>query len=484
MATTLMRDGAPYDLRARRRLAHEASTAQSRRQPRDVPRPPGPNGWALIARQTLNLQSPLDLFTDIAARYPRLSYSRLPGGHLYVLNDAELIDEVYRRHGRALGKSRPLQVAKILLGNGLLTDEGESHLRHRRLVAPAFHRDRIRGYSTAMVEAVLEHEASWRPGMRVDMAAQMSTMTLDIVGRTLFGADLRSDASQLQASLRSLLDSFPRLILPAGMLMSRIPGTRLHRGLADSVAVDDLVARMIEDHRRLGDTGDLLSMLIAATDEGVSMDDAQLRDEAVTLVLAGHGTTAMTLTWTWHLLAAHPREARELRAELHRVLGGRAPNHDDVEQLPVTRAVIAESMRLFPPAWTIGRMTTQEITIDGWTVPAGSGLMASQYAMHRNPRYWPSALTFRPSRWLTPSGEFSEKAPGQPTGAWFPFGFGNRMCIGDRFALTETVLALATLAQRWAPAAVPGHPVRIRPAITLRPDGGLPMVVERAPSLG
>lgn len=219
-------------------------------------------------------------------------------------------------------------------------------------------------------------------------------------------------------------------------------------------------------------------MLISAQEDGAGMSDDQLRNEVMTLVLAGHETTAMNLTWTWYLLSVNPAEARTLREELAAVLQGRAPTMADLANLPFTRAVISESMRLFPPAWVIGRQTTADIEIDGWPVPAGSVIMTSQYAMQRDPRYWDSALTFRPSRWLDDGGAYSEKAPGQPRGAWFPFGYGKRQCIGDQFALTEAALVVATLAQTWAPRLVPGSPVEPFAAVTLRPRNGMPMTLE------
>lgn len=307
----------------------------------------------------------------------------------------------------------------------------------------------------------------------------MSALTLDIVGRTLFGTDLRGNAREVGHALDEVLETFPVLLLPGAETFMRLPirpRRRMDRATAD---LDALVARMVQEHRESGDTGDLLSMLVAAREDGVGMTDTQLRDEVVTLVLAGHETTAMLLTWTWWLLSTHPGTADALHAELDGVLAGAAPTVDDVVRLPYTRAVVAESLRLYPPAWTLGRRLVADVEADGWLIPRGSQVMASQWVLHRDPRFWDSALAYRPERWLGADGAYDESAPGQPRGAWFPFGWGNRRCIGDQFALTEAVLVLATLAQRWAPETVPGHPVDVRPAVTLRPKYGMPAVLHR-----
>lgn len=464
-----------YDTEARRRLARESVKALDTRQPRGIPRPPGPNGAGFVMQQFLSGSLGPEYFSRLAFRYPTIAHWSVLGRHIYVISDADVLDHVHREHARVLCKSRALMEAKVLLGNGLLTNEGADHLRQRRLVQPAFHRDRIREYAERMVAATLDHEREWTAGRTVEMAADMSALTLDIVGRTLFGADLRADAAGVGASLSKLLEAFPRLMVPGGQLMSRIPGTALHALPAELDALDTMVQRMIDDHRDAGDTGDLLSMLIAATEDGHGMTDAQLRDEVMTLVLAGHETTAMNLTWTWYLLSNNPIEAAALRAELAAVLDGRPPRFDDMAQLHRTKAVIYESMRLYPPAWIIGRSTTTEIEVAGWRLPTGSIILTSQYAMHRNPRYWPEAGAFRPERWLDAEGKFSERNPGQPRGAWFPFGYGKRQCIGDQFAITEATMALATLAQRWEPTLVPGSTVEPIGAVTLRPRTGIPM---------
>lgn len=476
---SIMRDGHPYDTEARREMARQAVKDHDVKQPRGVPRPDGPNGALFVMRQMLVKDLSPQYFVELARKYPQVAHWSVLGRHLYAINSAELIEHTHREHARDLHKSRALQEAKVLLGEGLLTAEGDHHLRQRRLVQPAFHRDRIREYGARMVAATEDFEPNWTDGDTVDMAASMSTLTLDIVGRTLFSADLREDADGVGQALTALVEAFPQLMLPGGQLLARIPGTELNRLPQEMDELDVIVERMITDHRAGGDNGDLLSMLIAAQEDGVGMDDAQIRDEVMTLVLAGHETTAMNLAWTWYLLSINPAAADWLHEELDATLAGRTPSVDDIAALPRTRAVIHESLRLYPPAWIFGRTTTADIEVGQWHLPTGSVILTSQFAMHRDPRYWDSALAFKPQRWLDAEGQFSEKAPGQPRGAWFPFGYGKRKCIGDQFALTEAVLVLATLAQRWAPQLVPGTDVQPFGAITLRPKDGLPMVLRR-----
>ncbi len=479
-ATTVpMRNGHPYDTEARRALAQASVKEHDIAQPRGVPRPDGPNGAAFLFRQFLSRDMGPEHFAELASRYPRIAAWSVLGRRLYMINDADLIESTHRSFARSFHKGRALQEAKVLLGNGLLTSEDEQHMRQRRLVQPAFHRDRIREYATRMVAAAVEHGERWVDGVEVDMTADMSALTLDIVGRTLFSADLRDDAADVGEALNKLLEAFPRLMLPGGQLIARIPGTVLNKLPAELDELDAVVQRLIDDHRAAGDSGDLLSMLIAAQEDGVGMDDAQLRDEVMTLVLAGHETTAMNLTWTWYLLHLNPAEAAILRGELADVLAGRPPTFEDIANLPRTRAVIYESLRLFPPAWIIARTTIEDIVVEGWPIPAGSAIITSQFAMQRDPRYWPQAHLFRPERWLTDDGQFSEKAPGMPKGAWFPFGYGKRQCIGDQFALTEATLVLATLAQRWSPELVPNTEVQPMGAVTLRPRDGMPMILRR-----
>ena len=471
----------PLDLRetarvSMARMAHTDVVIPKDRR-RDVARPPGPRGIQVVRRFATGNDAPW-FMVEIERKYPTIAHMNLIGEHTYLLTSPEAIVEAFIGHGRETMKGPGLQGAKAVLGNGLLTSEGEVHLRNRRLVQPAFHRDRVAEYARDMVSLTLDHEAAWRDGQAVDMQTDMSALTLTIVGRTLFGADLADDAQEIGEALEGLLTGMGRYLVFGPKALS-IPSPPRKRALTSFARIDRIVQRTIDEHRALGDTGDMLSMLLAAEEDGSGFTDAQVRDEAMTLILAGHETTAMTMTWTWMLLAQYPEVAEWLHEELDAVLDGRAPTMDDMSSLPRSRAVIAEAIRLYPPAWIQGRRRLSDIEVDGWTVPEGSITLISQFAMHRSPRWWDSSLAFRPQRWIDAEGNFSEDAPGQPRGAWFPFGWGNRRCIGEQFAWTEATLVLATLAQRWRPELVPGSDITLIPAVTLRSRDGMPMVLRR-----
>lgn len=457
------------------RLARSAITHPVDRR-RDVARPAGPSGLDLTARMMLR-RDVLDFFTAAERDFPGLAHLRLGQQHTYLVNRPDLVVDLFLTHGRDTMKGRGLQGAKALLGNGLLTSEGEVHLRQRRLVQPAFHRDRIAAYVADMAEAAQAHSARRVSGQHLDLAGDYSALTLQIVGRTLFGADLRGDAADVGRALEEVLTGLgSRLMFGASLL--RIPSPGRRRALLASARLDAVVQRIIDDHRRgAGRPDDMLSMLIEATDDGAGMDDAQLRDEAMTLVLAGHETTAMALTWATWLLAREPAALAWLREELDSVLGGTAPTSDDLGRLPRTKAVVAETMRLFPPAWLMGRRALTDVELDGHTIPAGAIAVSSQWALHRSPRWWDSALSFTPQRWLDDQGFFDEAAPGQPRDAWFPFGWGNRRCIGDAFAWAEAMTVLAVLAAHWDVRLLPGS-VRPAPSVTLRPADPIRAVVE------
>lgn len=445
-----------------------------------VSRPPGPPGITTVAGLASRQRPSTEVFERVAREHPRIAHTRMFGEHVYFLTHPDTVREVYVTNGRFTVKGRALQRSKVLLGEGLLTSEGELWKRQRRLVQPAFHTARIRGYAEQMVATTLEHERdSWYDGRELDLVADLSALTLTVVGRTLFGSDLSGDTGDVGQALTEILTHFQRQVLPGAQLIERLPLPGARRGMAAIAALDAVVQRLIDEHRAAGDTGDVLSMLLAARDDadGTGMDDRQLRDEVMTLVLAGHETTAMALSWTFALLAMNPAAADALHAELDAVLDGAAPAYGDLARLPVTRATFAESMRVYPPAWTLGRRLTADVVVDGWTLPAGSLVLATQWVMHRDPRFWPEADRYLPQRWLTADGRFDETAPGQPRTAWFPFGLGQRVCVGEPFAWAEGVLVLATLAQRWTPELTEGRIPDVDPAVTLRPKGGLPAVL-------
>jgi cytochrome P450 len=398
-----------------------------------------------------------------------------------VVSEAGLVNELLQTHGRHLRKGAIFEVMKALFGEGLLTSEGDLHRRQRRLLQPAFHHQRIARYAEQMVTAADAHQRGWRDGATVDMSEQMLALTLTVVGRTLFGSDLRGDVSMMGGALRHALAGLRQVgYLPLGALVLSLPLPVSRRTRGAVGAIDTTVRRVVAQRRAGGavtDTGDLLSMLLLATDGGDGMSDQQVRDELVTIMLAGHETTAAALTWTWHLLADHPEQAEPLHAELAGVLADRAATAADLARLPRTRATVAEAMRLYPPAWGFSRTVGRDIELDGWRIPAGSVCAVSQWALHRDPRYWREPERFVPDRWLRPDGEFDESYPGQPRGAWFPFGIGNRICIGEQFAWMEAVLVLATVCRRWRVEPAPGRPVVVEGDLTLRTAHGLPVTL-------
>lgn len=437
---------------------------------------------AIAARDGARL---LGFFTRTASRFPSLAHVHVPGEQVYVLSDPALVREVFVAHGRHTVKSRGLENAKILVGEGLLTSEGALHTRHRRLVGHAFTPSRVAAYAEVMVDEAEALSRAWQQAAtsgerRVDVHAEMARLTLAVAGRTMFGVDLRGEAATVSRGLRDALAVFRRTLLPGGRLLLALPLPSSRRALAAGTRLDALVRRVIAERaHEVSDRGDVLSALLAARDDGDALPLEQVRDEVMTLLIAGHETTAVALTWTWWLLAGDPVADAALHAELDAVLGSVPPTADDLSRLPVTKATVAEAMRLFPPAWVLGRRLTVPVTLDGWALPERSVCIASQWALHRDARFWEQPAAFRPARWLDASGSFDEHAPGQPRGAWFPFGLGSRACVGELFAWTEAVLVLATLAREWAPRRLPGHFPRPDPAVTLRPSGGLPMLVRR-----
>jgi cytochrome P450 len=447
-------------------------------RPRAVQRPPGVDLTPVELLRMLRSRRPTDLLERVAAAGPTLAHFRLGGEHAYLVGTPELVRELFGGLGRVTAKGRGLEQARLLLGQGLLTSEGDQWRRQRRLIQPAFHETRIRQYADQMRSAAVElaEGGRWRAGAVRDVGTDMADLTLRIVGRTLFDADLAGDSGRVATALATFLHGAQRIMLPGGPLLNRLPLPATRRLTAAGTELDAVVYRLIAEHRAGPDRGDVLSMLLAARDtDGSAMPDRQIRDEVLTLMLAGHETTANALAWAWLLLDRHPTAADRLHAEVDALPD--APGFDDLGRLPWTRAVVAESMRLYPPAWAVGRRLLADVELDGWPVPARSICIASQWITHRDPRWWTEPLACRPERWLDPAGRYDDAAPGQPRGAYFPFGMGRRVCIGESFAWTEAVLVLATLARRWAPALVPGHPVDVRPAITLRPAHGLRMTL-------
>lgn len=439
--------------------------------------PPGPRQIFPLSGLLSYRKGPLPFFQNLAAQFGDLSYFRLGPQEAFFLNHPDYIKDVLVTNHASFHKGLALQRAKRLLGAGLLTSEDEVHRRQRRLAQPAFHRWRIASYARVMTAYGSQTCARWRDGDTLDMSAEMMQLTLGIVGKTLFDADVVSDAQEVGEAMTVVMDLFNTITIPFFELIQKLPLPQLRRFDTAKARLDAIIYRLIEQRRLAGeDRGDLLSMLLLAQDtevDGGGMTDEQLRDELMTIFLAGHETTANALTWTWYLLSQNPEAEARLHEEIDRVLEGRLPDFDDVAKLKYTEMVLAESMRLYPPAWALGRLAMEDFEIGGYVVPRKSLVLMSQFVMHRDPRYFADPLKFDPDRWTTEARE------SRPQFSYFPFGGGPRRCIGEGFAWMEGILLIATIARQWQMRLVPNHPVVLKPVITLRPKYGMRMTVIR-----
>jgi cytochrome P450 len=417
--------------------------------------------------------TPLEYFTMVARRYGDVAGLRVLNFKTIFINHPDLIEEVLVTNARKYSKGRVLRANRHVFGEGLLTSEGDFWLRQRRLAQPAFHRSRIASYAATMVAYTERLLKSWQSGQQRDAHQEMMRLTLQIVGKTLFDADVERDAQEVGKSLEQLLEigaNFRRTIFVPHWLPTPA-NLRMKREVAQ---IEKILYRIIAERRASGrDAGDLLSMLLEAQDEdGSKMTDRQLRDETITLFLAGHETTASTLSWTWWLLAQNPAVEKKLHAELDAVLGDRVPALDDLSNLVYTGHVITEALRLYPAAWGMARLVVEDHEIAGYPVTKGMGVAMAQWVVHRDPRWYDAPEEFRPERW---QGDLIKRLP---KFAYFPFGGGPRQCIGNTFALMEATLILATIARKFRLRLAAGHPVVPLASITLRPRHGVRVTLE------
>ena len=439
-------------------------------------RPPGPRGAPFVGSLFEMRRDPLAFFTRIAREHGDVVRFRVGRADVHLVSHPDLIKEVLVTQQHRFMKGRGLQWAKHFLGEGLLTSEGDFHRRQRRLSQPAFHRHRIQSYAGTMVDLALRTRDRWVTGREVALDHEMMALTMAIVGKTLFDADVEGEAEEIGASLTTVISFFPRFNLPLAGLLQRLPLPSNRRFERARDRLDATIYRIIAERRKSpGDRGDLLSMLLAARDEegdGTGMTDVQLRDELMTIFLAGHETTANALAWTFYLLSQNPAVEECLFAEVSRVLAGRPPILEDLKNLAWCESVLAESMRLFPPAWGMGRRALEDAQMGPWLIPKGAHVAVAPWVVHRDERFWPDPLRFDPGR-FTPEAKAT-----RAKFAYFPFGGGARQCIGEPFAWMEGVLILATLAQKWRLRLVPGQRVEPQALITLRPRYGMRMVAE------
>jgi cytochrome P450 len=438
--------------------------------------PPGPKGWPLVGVSFEIVRDPLKLMQRIARDYgdivriPVLLQSRILLNHPDWIEQALIIQQA-KFHKSDFTK----RAVERMLGQGLLISEGDFWRRQRRLAQPAFHRARINEYGSTMVQIADAHVREWRDGDVRDMAHEMMMLTLNTAVRTLFGTTLPGEAEQIGTSLTFLMRySLGRLRSPI-RIPNNWPTPKNRRAQREYDFLDSLVYRIISERQARGNSehhNDLLAMLMSAMDEdGTQMTPKQLRDETMTLFLAGHETTAQTLAWTWYMLAQNPGVEARLQEELRTVLGGNLPQGADLIRLPYLHAVVNEILRLYPPAYIVARTSIEPCQIGGYDFPTGTTFLISQWVMHRDPRYYEEPEAFRPERWL------DGLADRLPAGAYFPFGDGPRRCIGQGFAMLEASLVIATLARRFRFSLEPGHDVVPEPLVTLRPRNGIRMTL-------
>jgi cytochrome P450 len=438
--------------------------------------PPGPRGTWLGGSLAELRRDRLGFWARVARDYGDVVSLRIGSRPLWLVSHPDLIEEVLVTQARHFIKHFALRLNPLVLGKGLLTSEGDFWLRQRRLIQPAFQRGRLAAFGPVMVAYARRLMAAWRDGETRDVLPEMMRLTLEIAAKALFDAEVADEARAVGEAMQLLQENFLERfnsLAPPPLWLPLPANLRLRRAVR---RLDEVLYGFIRQRRRAGDTGrgDVLSLLLHARDEDrTGMTDKQLRDEAMTLFLAGHETTALALSWAWGLLGSHPEAEARLHAEVDAVLAGRPPAVEDLPRLRFTEAVVLEAMRLYPPAYVVGREAAEECTVAGYRVPRRMTLLMSQWVVHRDGRFFEAPEKFRPERWLD---GLAERLPKY---AYFPFGGGPRVCIGNTFAMMETVLVLATMAQELHFRLAPGHVLETWPTFTLRPKDGVPAVLAR-----
>jgi cytochrome P450 len=437
--------------------------------------PPGPNGGFFSGTVHQLRHNRLQFLTSLRDSYGDIVHFRAGLQHAYLLNHLDYIQQVLVKQPDSFYKSEALKRnTRKSIGNGLLTSEGEFHKRQRRLVQPALHHHRIETYAQVMVDHTLRMLGGWCSGEQHDIHHDMMELTMQIVARTLFGSDVSADASALGKAITLGIETISQRITQPLHLPDWLPTPRNNERRAASRLIEATITGMIDQRRASGeDTGDLLSMLLLAVDEddGGQMTNKQVRDEAMTLFIAGHETTANALSWALCLLSQHPEVEARLLAELDEALGGRAPTLHDLPQLRYAEMIIKETLRLYPPAWAISRIAMEEVVVGSYSIPKRSVILLSPFVMHRDRRYFEQPEMFQPERF---SEDNEERIPKY---AYFPFGGGPRVCIGNQFAMIEATLVLATIVQRYRLALAPGQTIVPEPLVTLRPRDGIQMIL-------
>jgi cytochrome P450 len=438
-------------------------------------RPPGPRPHFPFGNFPLGHADPLATFSRWARDFGDIFYYRAGWLEVYFLNHPRFVESVLVDQHQNFRKDRVVRNTRWIFGDGLLTSEGPSWLRQRRIIQPAFHRERIASYVEAMTGYAEEMLGEWRDGETRDVHREMMGLTLRIVAKVLFGLEVKGESEKIAAALNVLIGqgSGGKMVLPPILRYLPVPAmVRVRRAARE---LDEVAYEIIRQRRNNGHaSGDMLAMLMQAQDaDGSRMSDQQLRDEAITFLLAGHETTALALSWAWYLLSQNPDVEKRLHAELEQVLQGRAPTAQDLPCLPYAERVMKEAMRLYPPGWAIARTVIREFEIGGYRVPANANVVMSQWVMHRDGRFFAEPEKFDPDRWLP------ERAQTVPKYAYFPFGAGPRGCIGSSFAMMEAMVLLATIGQRFQLRVVPEQAIVPMPSVTLRPKYGIRVMIQR-----
>lgn len=421
---------------------------------------------------------PIVLFEYLAKKFGSVVHYKLGPEHIVFVNEPELIREILVVQNSNFIKERTVQRTKMLLGEGMITAEGQQHRGQRQASQPAFHRQRIGSYADTIVERAAATRERWEADREVDVAPEMMELTLDIVGRTLFSSELGPEVREVAQTINHIMRLYNYLVLLPGVEILVNIGVPGLAGFAkDKQRLDAIVFRMIDQHLHSPQRDDLLDMMLnAAAPNGETLTSAQrdnIRDQVLTIFLAGYETVANALTWTWYLLSQNPDAATKMQQEIATVLNGRLPQMADLPQLTYTEMVLKESLRIFPPAWAMGRKALHDFALGPYFLPAGSTMLMSQYITHRDDRFFPEPMRFWPER-FDPASRMKP-----PRFAYFPFGAGFRQCIGESFAWMEGVLILATIAQKWSLLLKPGQRVEPQPLITLRPKYGMKMIARR-----
>lgn len=442
-----------------------------------LPLPPGPKGRFLLGSARELAHSWPGHSINCSRDFGDIVFYRFLHVPICQLTHPDYIETVLVRNAANFCKSRDYGALKYFLGNGLLTNEGSSWQKQRQLIQPAFRHENIAQYAEIMADSAAAHLSRWKDGEHRDLHHEMAELTLDIVTKSLFGTKLAHDARAIGEEIEAVMERFFLQAALAFLLPDSIPIPKTPRLLRSKRNLDKVVMSIIRERRASKNSADdLLQRLLDAQDEhGARMSDDQLREEIMTLFLAGHETTANALTWTWYLLAQNPQAADALFAELDSALAGRAPTLADLSRLPYTEMVMKESMRLYPPAWGIGRRAINEFELGGYRIPAGTNMFIFQWLTHRDPRFFPDPERFDPERWR----DDPVRKGKIPRFAYFPFAGGPRVCIGAGFAMMEATLLLASIAQRYRFTLAPDAVVTPLFSVTLRPKHGLLMQLHR-----